>query len=67
MGGNLLTNQTFKDGGLTDNGGRGGRGGGGGRVFNTLETMKYLTQNDCLIDIVMKYFEAEVINTNAET
>ena len=40
---------------------------GGGRVFNTLETMKYLTQNDCLIDIVMKYFEAEVINTNAET
>ena len=29
--------------------------------------MKYLTQNDCLIDIVMKYFEAEVINTNAET
>ena len=64
MGGNLLANQTFKDGGLTDNG---GGGAGGGRVFNTLETMKYLTQNDCLIDIVMKYFEAEVINTNAET
>ena len=61
MGGNLLANQTFKDGGLTDN------AGGGGRIFNTLETMKYLTQNDCLIDIVMKYFEAEVINTNAET
>ena len=42
-------------------------GGRGGRIFNTLETMEYLTQNDCLIDIVMKYFEAEVINTNAET
>ena len=36
-------------------------------VFTTTETMKYQTQNECLIVKVMKYFEAEVINTNADT
>ena len=29
-----------------------------------LETMKYLTSNDCLIDKRMKYFETETIKTN---
>ena len=33
-------------------------------VFNPLETMKYLTSNDCLIDKRMKYFETETIKTN---
>ena len=33
-------------------------------VFTPLETIKYLTSNDCLIDKGMKYFEAEAINTN---
>ena len=36
-------------------------------VFTSLETMKYLTSNDCLIDKRMKYFEAEAINTNENT
>ena len=51
-----LANGTFKDGGLTVNG-----------VFTPLETMKYVTSNNCLIDKGMKYFEAEAINTNENT
>ena len=35
--------------------------------FNPLETIKYLTLNDFLIDKGMKYFEAEAINTNGNT
>ena len=35
--------------------------------FNPLETIKYLTLNDFLIDKGMKYFEAEAINTNGDT
>ena len=37
------------------------------RVFTPLETMKYVTSNNCLIDKGMKYFEAEAINTNENT
>ena len=33
-------------------------------VFTPLETMKYVTSNNCLIDKGMKYFESEAINTN---
>ena len=36
-------------------------------MFTPLETMKYLTSSDCLLDIGMKYFEAEAINTNENT
>ena len=53
----MLTNGTFKDGELMAvNGG----------VYH-LETMKYLTSNDCLIDKRMRYFEAEAIKTNENT
>ena len=53
----MLANGTFKDGGLTNNGG----------VFVPLETMKHLTSNDGLIDKGMEYFEVEPINTNGNT
>ena len=36
-------------------------------VLTSLETMKYLTSNDCLIDKGQKYFEVESINTNEDT
>ena len=36
-------------------------------VFTPLETMKYVTSNDCLIDKGMKYFEAQARNTNEKT
>ena len=36
-------------------------------VFTPLETMKYVTSNNWLIDKGMKYFEAEAINTNENT
>ena len=52
----MLVNGTFKDGGLTVN-----------RGVYPLETMKYLTSNDCLIDKRMRYFEAEAIKTNENT
>ena len=48
-----LASGTFKDGGLALMG-----------VFTPMETMKYVTSNDCLIDKGMEYFEAEAINTN---
>ena len=37
------------------------------KVFTPLETMKYVTSNNCLIDKGMKYFEAEAINTDENT
>ena len=36
-------------------------------VFTSLETIKYLTSNDCLLDKRMKYFEEEATNTNENT
>ena len=36
-------------------------------VFTPIETMKYLTSNNCFINKGMKYFEAEAINTNENT
>ena len=36
-------------------------------VFTSLETMKYLTSNDCLNNKEIKDFEAEAINSNENT